>query len=150
DRGSVALNLDYGLQLFCAKRYDDAVAQLRETIKLNPNYPATHLRLGEILWTMGKHEEALTAWDRFGEVWSSSGNWKEVHEAYRQGGVAAFWLRMLEDYKGAAARKEDKGKWFPPMNFVWAYAALGDLDNAFKWVDKACEDRQPLLMDVIV
>ncbi len=41
------------------------------------------------------------------------------------------------------ARDRDEYVW--PTIFAWSYAALGDMDEAFRWIEQALEDRDNIL-----
>lgn len=55
---------------FAVKRYSDAVAAIQEAIKLNPNLPETHSRIGMVLLAQNKNREALEAFAADAHKWS--------------------------------------------------------------------------------
>src|SRR6185436_1548434 len=56
-----------GIVLFFARRFDDALAQLKRTLELEPRAAAI-LTLGATYETLGKPQEALAVYDRSDEL----------------------------------------------------------------------------------
>jgi hypothetical protein len=50
-------------------------------------------------------------------------------------------LKILADLEGRRAHQ-----YVSPMDIAVVYAALGDKDQAFRWLDHACEDGSELLL----
>ena len=48
------------LGLYFARRYDEAIEQLRRAVELDPNYPVTYWILGLLLRKTGRYELAIT------------------------------------------------------------------------------------------
>jgi hypothetical protein len=48
--------------LYCARTYDDAIAQLKPTLELEPRNTAAILMMGVTYEAMGKPQEALAVW----------------------------------------------------------------------------------------
>ena len=46
--------------------------------------------------------------------------------------------------------KERRNRYSPPLNIARIFLALGDIDSAFQWFDRAIEERDPdlILLDV--
>jgi tetratricopeptide (TPR) repeat protein len=57
---SLIINVAVGWAFYNARRYDEAIEQLRRTIELDPNYPVTYWILGLLLRKTGCHELAVT------------------------------------------------------------------------------------------
>jgi predicted Zn-dependent protease len=51
-----------GTTLLCLGMQDEAVAELRRSCLLRPNYPSTWLQLGRALVAARRHSEAVAAW----------------------------------------------------------------------------------------
>jgi hypothetical protein len=58
--------------------------------------------------------------------------------AFKTGGERGFWQKNLEQAMEALKRP---GGEFAPGGVAAAYALAGDKDNAFKWLDKAYQER---------
>jgi tetratricopeptide (TPR) repeat protein len=57
---SPVINTTLGEHLYYARRYDEAVTQLRKTLELSPNFGAAHFILGLALEQQGKLDEAIS------------------------------------------------------------------------------------------
>ncbi len=55
---------------FAARRYPEAIASLRETIKLSPDLSETRAKIGEVLLAEGKNAEALKEFETDTHKWS--------------------------------------------------------------------------------
>lgn len=55
---------------FAAKRYPDTITAVRETLKLSPNLPETHSRIGMALLVQNKNREALAEFEADTHKWS--------------------------------------------------------------------------------
>lgn len=50
--------------LYFSRRYDEAGAQLRETLRMDPNFPQAHIWLGYLYATKGQYDEAIAEFNR--------------------------------------------------------------------------------------
>lgn len=55
---------------FAARRYPDTITAVRETLKLSPNLPETHSRIGMALLVQNKNREALAEFEADTHKWS--------------------------------------------------------------------------------
>ncbi len=56
---SLIIWTDHAQILYFARRYDDAIHELRQVIEFDPTFAHAHLRLGEVLDAAGRYDEAL-------------------------------------------------------------------------------------------
>jgi hypothetical protein len=61
---------------------------------------------------------------------------------HARAGQPAEARRVLEELKGLAA----KGRFNCPFQIARIHAALGEKDQAFEWLHKACDERDPLVV----
>jgi TolB-like protein/Tfp pilus assembly protein PilF len=120
----------FGIVLYHARRYDDAVAQLKRSIDLDPrNYAAT-LMLGVMYETLGKAQEALAIFDS--------------HPDFRESPYIARTYAMLgrrDDALRVLSGLVKRGGAFDRHHVAVAYFALGDNDRGFEWLTKAFDQR---------
>ena len=143
------LHWTLGVYLSYMGRNEEAKAEINRYLDVAPNSPSPRYYLAKILWRESKFDEAMDHWERFQIlVHGSAGTEAVAHEAFRQAGrgqagLAAYcriWLDEVE--RMSANRKPDE--WIPPMDWVWFYMLAGDLDDAFLWMDRALDQREPL------
>ncbi len=152
---ALGLNSSIGIFLFRAGRKEEAAEQIRKALAINRNDANAIYQLAKVLWTLGHHVEAMSEFDRFHVLYSgSTGIEGTAHEAFKnagggQVGLAAYCRVCLDDLE-ASERNRKPDQWNPPMNWVWFYTIAGDLDNAFKWWERAGEERQPLAVSAVV
>ena len=127
--------------LFYARRYDDAVQELRSVLAVTPDDAYALWILGFALIANHHPEEAVpvlekgvTASDR-----SPAMIGLLVH-AYAKAGRRADALRLLEELK----RRKQTG-YVPAAAFVKAHLGLGEYDQAFFWLEEAYKEQSNIL-----
>jgi eukaryotic-like serine/threonine-protein kinase len=120
----------FGIVLYHARRYDDAVAQIKRSIDLDPrNYAAT-LMLGVMYETLGKAQEALAIFDS--------------HPDFRESPYIARTYALLgrrDDALRVLSGLVKRGGAFDLHHVAVSYFALGDNDRGFEWLTKAFDQR---------
>jgi DNA-binding winged helix-turn-helix (wHTH) protein/TolB-like protein/Flp pilus assembly protein TadD len=123
--------------LYFARRYDEALAQYRKTLSLDPNFTEAHWGLAMVYAQKGMTQEALL----------------EINTITRLVGVnedtmsALGYLYALMGRRAAAQEivhnleKITKQGYFDPIKIVYIYAALGEKDRAFEWLERAYNER---------
>lgn len=117
-----------------AGREGEAIAQYQAALDLQPNYAFAVVGMASLLTDQGHAAEALRVLDRAPE---------------RTSRVQAVRARayVLLGRRGAAARIAQELEAQSHQHYVHAdgiasiYAALGERDSAFRWLDRAVEDR---------
>jgi TolB-like protein/DNA-binding winged helix-turn-helix (wHTH) protein len=122
-----------GFILFHARRYDEAIRELRP-------YP-DHWYLGFALIANGQPDAAITVLEK---ALSGSDRGSAVMgvlvRAYAHAGRRAEALRLLDELK----RRQQKS-YVPSAAFVNAYLGLGDNEQAFAWLEKAYQEQSNIL-----
>jgi serine/threonine protein kinase/tetratricopeptide (TPR) repeat protein len=112
-------------------RYDEALEGARRSLELNANFPPGLLLLGAMYAEKGMYEEAIAAHER---ARAASPDW-----GY---GVAFTYALAGREAEARQEAERMAGEQHPNL---WAlaevYAALGDKDEAFKWLDAAYDAR---------
>src|SRR5205823_253591 len=57
-------NTDLGGNLYYARRYDEAIAQLRKTMEMDPRFYITHIVLAQALDAKGDRDAAIGEWQK--------------------------------------------------------------------------------------
>jgi TolB-like protein/DNA-binding winged helix-turn-helix (wHTH) protein/Flp pilus assembly protein TadD len=132
---------DLAWMLFYARRYDDAVQELRSVLAVTPDDAFALWILGFALIANHHPQEAIpvlekgvSASDRSPAIVGLL-----VH-AYAQVGRRADALRLLKELK----HRKQTG-YVPAAAFVKAYLGLGEYDRAFFWLEEAYKEQSNLL-----
>ncbi len=139
---SMIIHSTYGLALYAARRYDEAVSALQQAIELDPNFGLAHLYSALVYIERDKPDEALEAVDAASQRLGSGGGLVEAMRATvyaHQGEIEQARVTA----NGLLAQAADGGA--SPVTVAAALGALGELDNAFAWIERAYEHRDSLL-----
>ena len=119
-----------------ARRYDEAIAQCRSAIDMDPNFPMAHLWMGISLEQQGLYDEAIASLDRAVTCMrgASIGVAAAAH-AYAMSGRPEEARRRLSDLQLAAP-----GRYVQHYGIALVCLALGELDEAFRWLEQAYRD----------
>jgi Tfp pilus assembly protein PilF len=127
----------YANHLIWVGRYNDADAALARAHEANPSYAYTHLARGFLHERRGDLEAAFAEFKQGAEA--SDGKPDCVAEvAYGHAilGRREEARRLLEDLMVQSAHK-----FVPTMNMALVHVGLGEMDEAFVWLEKAFENR---------
>jgi tetratricopeptide (TPR) repeat protein len=95
---SLSINVAVGWAFYLARRYDEAIEQLRRTIELDPNYPVTYWILGPVLRKTGCYELAITEGEKGVKLSGGSPLMRAaLAHTLGTGGRTKEALQMLED-----------------------------------------------------
>jgi len=125
-----------GFILFHARRYDEAVRELRTVETVFPD----HWYLGFALIANGQPDEAVKLLERALSTNRSPAVMGLLVRAYTHAGRSTEALRMLDELK-----KLQKTAYVPTAAFVNAYLGLGDNEQALGWLEKAYQEQSNIL-----
>ena len=145
------LNFLHAVTLAHARQYDAAIEQYQKTLKLGsedgklsfgPETPGIHFDLGHIYIQKGMFTEAFVELNEAKNLMGDlPAGWESLGYAYAKSGQREEAIKILNQLQERANR----GEYVQPIGIAWIYTALGDKDQAFVWLDKACADRSYLL-----
>jgi TolB-like protein/DNA-binding winged helix-turn-helix (wHTH) protein/Tfp pilus assembly protein PilF len=132
---------DIGWILFSARRYDEAIRELRAVLAIEPDKRGALWFLGFALIGAEKFEEAIQVLERVASA------------THRNSAVLGL---LVHAYAGAGRRKEAllildelhkrrKTGYVPPGAFLNAYLGLGDKEEAFAWLERSIEERSKII-----
>jgi eukaryotic-like serine/threonine-protein kinase len=143
DPFSLSISTQRGFLLANARRYDEAIEQLRRVVAMDPNHYNAYWFLGHIYAFNGQLDEAVAASEKAVSLLSER---------------APGALGMLGLVYGIAGRKGEaanvlnellelnKRRYVPPTALAWVYIGLGNRDQAFVWLEKAYQERSNYLV----
>ncbi len=124
----------------------EAIEDLKKTIMMDPSQYYPHWLLGSAYLGKSMMKEAIAEFKKAFEL--SDGNPLVVLALtttyYRIG------ARPEADKLFASLQERAKHEFVPSYYFFVVYKARGELDQAFKWLEKACEDSANLLAYAII
>lgn len=140
---SISVISDVGRVLYSTRRYGEAVTQWRNILELDPNSADARLYLGLTYLEQGMFQEARAEFERWGVLRREAPTALLAYTYAAAGNRAEAW-RLLE------ALLADAGQRPPAAAIALVYGRLGDLDNAFRWMDRAVEQRSSFLLFIQV
>ena len=135
------LNRMYGVILYYARRYDEAIVQLRKTTELDPNFPSAHISLSDAYVIEGKTREAAEEFARFQELNGQADDARMIRQAFAKDG----WPGVLRYRVGAEHAGKSK-----PEEVIRCMVALGDKERALAMLNKGLEERDNSLVAIKV
>lgn len=124
-----------------ARRYDEALAEFSRLQQIEPNFGLAYFHVGTAYYFKGLIDEAIEKFEKGRQLVISPG-WSEAFllMCYLKKGdrkkAEEILAEMLEDRKRLPVS---------PVMLAWGFAALGDLDGAFDWLETAIEERDTLM-----
>lgn len=139
---SLPINNALAGRLLVAGRYDEALNQVQKTLELDSHFPPAHQTLGWVYLNQGKHDESIHEF-RSSLQLAGSDNIDllvDLGFAYAVGG------KLGEAGKILAKLKTLHEQGLAPSGSVGiVYGAMGNLNEAFAWLAKAYQERDPEL-----
>ena len=133
DPVSVASHEDLGWEYVLAGRFDEAAAEFRTALTLNPDAAILHESLGEVLLHKGDPRAALAEMQQ------------EPFEEQRLGGLSMAYHALGQKAESDSALDDliRKGEQTMPYYISYVLAFRGETNRAFQWLEKAIEYRDP-------
>jgi len=134
---STQMGIHLAWHYLMARQYDEAIQACRKTLEVNPESIETLDFLGRSYAAKGWHKEAIAEFRKVTDLTRGNPTYLAVLAwGYAQAGRRREALAVLGDVK-----RLSRQRYFSWYNVATAYAALGEKDEAFKWLEKAYEDR---------
>lgn len=142
-----AAHHDYGFFLVARGRAEEGLAEVEQARRLDPLSPRANIDVGWAYISARRYDDAI----------AQSRRTLELEPGFPEAEACLEQARRMkgEDREGArdldrrrARRIEEavsRGETVSPVRAAGVYAALGDRDRAFAWLDKALAERSPML-----
>jgi Tfp pilus assembly protein PilF len=134
-----------GYPYLVQRQYDAAIREFLKALEIAPNDPVTHLFLGLAYHLKGMHEEAISEFQKTIELAGDPTFPVFLALAYAGAGRKDEAEKLL----GNAIQQAEK-KRFQVEVVSAVYAALGDRDRAFVWLEKAFAAHSPSLPGYLI
>jgi len=139
---SLPINNALAGRLLAGSRYDEALQQVQETLELDSHFAPAHQTLGWVYLHSGKQEEAI----------------REFQNALQLSGSEDTDLQLDLGFAYAVTGKQDEARRIlatleklheqgavPSGSVAILHGALGEPNEAFAWLERAYEERDPQL-----
>jgi eukaryotic-like serine/threonine-protein kinase len=137
------LNLKYnnnlGQEYATGRQYDLAIEQFKKVVDMDPSFASVHLDMAGAYYDMGKYnlwrQESENGFRLSHQDEYLAIN-KEVSKVYAKSGVQAALREWAEQEVALSKRRYED-----PAFIGFIYAAMGDKDNAFAWLEKGYKEK---------
>ena len=138
DPVSPFVNTWAGAAYFYAGRADEGMASMQKALELDPSFSDASLVLARAYLAQGMYERAISELQKVRML-----NEKEslvlgaLAHVYARAGQREEALKLLGELKRIEA---DERGFVPPFGIIWAYAGLGDKEQAFAWLERSYQE----------
>jgi len=124
-----------------AGKNEEALPSLGRALDMESDFLFTHWVLGGAYSKSGRHDEAIATMERATSL-SGRGSYYLGWLAYTYGAAGERGLaeEILAELEARAA-----GQYVSAMFFAWGHAGLGNKEAALDWLEKAYDERNPLI-----
>ncbi|MCZ6484712.1 MAG: tetratricopeptide repeat protein, partial [Acidobacteria bacterium] len=123
-----------------AGRYDESIEEIQAALEMEPDFQFAYLRLAWTYEAMGRYPEAAAARQKEQILGGASQEDVAGLSDAAASGEKSYW-RWILDYTQEAAKEQ----YVVESDFAHLYAQLGEKAQAFEWLEKAYEARNPSL-----
>jgi TolB-like protein/DNA-binding winged helix-turn-helix (wHTH) protein/Tfp pilus assembly protein PilF len=142
DPSSLTINVGRGRLFYYTRQYDEAIRHFQNMIAVEPRDASLHNSLYTIYEQKRMYPEAVESYLKFRSL---AGDRPEIIEDYRETFRVAGWTGFLR--KQLEAQEKNARKRAPnPSGLADVYARLGQKEEAFKWLEKSFEARDPAIL----
>jgi len=125
--------LFFGQISYYTNQLDEAIVSFKKVLELNPQFPRTHLQLGEVYLLQGKPEMTLTEMQL------------ETEAVFKDFGMPLAYFALKRRKEADEALKDYvtnyQNNWAYQIARIYAFRE--ERDKAFEWLEKAlCKKRQ--------
>ncbi|HZJ42282.1 MAG TPA: winged helix-turn-helix domain-containing protein [Pyrinomonadaceae bacterium] len=169
----------YSSYLVAVERFDEAIAEAKRTEELEPLSFVSSSHLGWIYYLSGQNDKAIEQCKKIleldpssfparrylGLAYEAKGMYPEAIDEFQTGvklSGSPLMLALLGHAYAASGKRAEaqqvladlqqlpKERYVSPYTVAAIYAGLGDNESAFKWLEKAVEERDIWLMNLKV
>ncbi|MBI1765771.1 MAG: protein kinase [Acidobacteria bacterium] len=133
---SPIITAELGFSYLEARQYDRAVEEYRKATELYPDFAPAHSFLAGAYEASGLYDQAIAENQKAITLAADGYDLASLARIYAGAGRRLDAQKLL-----AEITLNIKHKYYPATHIAAAYAALGDKDKAFEWLDKAYEHR---------
>jgi TolB-like protein/Flp pilus assembly protein TadD len=136
DPVSSIIHSDLGGVNYMARRYDEAIKQLRSTVEIDPEFYFAHRYLGMALELKGDTGRAIAEYKKALELNDDPSGLAFIAHAEASMGHQNEARALLAQLTDAATKR-----YAQPYAFALVHLALGEREQALDWLERAVEER---------
>jgi len=139
---SLPINAGMGWHYYLTRQYEEAIREYGKTLELNENFYMAHFLLGMTYEKVGRYDDALVSYER--AITLSGGSPAMLAapgHAYAMLGRRDEARQVLAELHALSARQ-----FVSPYHVAVIHAALGETDQAFDWLSRACDVQSEALI----
>jgi tetratricopeptide (TPR) repeat protein len=123
--------------LYSMRRYEEAIREYRAALDFEPTFPSAYLHLGMAQLASGRPQEALAALLKARSL--PGGNPLILGGL----GLCYGWVGQAGEARKVLGELEElsQREFVSPMSRVFVYIGLGQKDQAFRWLERASQER---------
>jgi TolB-like protein/Tfp pilus assembly protein PilF len=133
---SLIINADLGADYFYARQYDQAIEQLQKTLEMDQGFYTAHYFLGMAYAMKGAFAEAIAEYRRAQQLSDDPFVLAYLGHVFAASGKRSEGLKTLAHMQAIARQR-----YVPAYGFAIIYAAIGEKDQAFQWLERLYQDR---------
>ncbi len=143
DPVSPSINTWAGKAYSYAGRVEEAMASWQKALELDPSYEEASRALARTYVIKGMYQQAIAELQK-----ALIFNGREslilgaLAHAYARAGQREEALKLVEELKRIAVERRN----FRLFGIIWAYAGLGDKEQAFAWLERAYQEHRDLII----
>jgi TolB-like protein/tetratricopeptide (TPR) repeat protein len=139
---AMATNAHLGWVLYLSRQYEQAAEQLGNSLEIEPNFPLARFFLGFAYEQQGRYTDAIGEFEKASQLTGGHpGALAGLGHAHALAGNRAEAQEYLARLERDAGRR-----YVSPYFIALVHVGLGDTDEAFRWLDTACEHRSDWLV----
>lgn len=139
DPVSLIVNTNLGQRLYHARRFDEAIEQLRKTLDLDPNFYLARLDLAQAYAESRRYAESLAELKKAAEL-SRDGVLTALGYVYAISGRGREARQVLAELDELSRRH-----YVSSVDIAAIYTGLGEKDQSFTCLEKAFQEREARL-----
>ena len=132
---SLIANVELAAIYTYSRQHDQGIAQLRKVIEMDPNWYLARMVLCQIHNYKGQYAEAIAECEKARGLDDDPAVLSYLAFGYAESGKRDEALKVV-----AKMHELAKQRYVPAYGFAFAYAALGDKDQAFQWLERSLQD----------
>jgi serine/threonine protein kinase/tetratricopeptide (TPR) repeat protein len=139
---SLVINTTVGLVHYFAQEYEKAKDIFLQTLEVESNFAMAHFFLGQTYTQKKEYDKALAEFEEANQLFGGSTNMLATYGTTEAlAGKKGDATSMLESLLSTS-----KEEYVSAYDIAMIYTGLGDIDEAFNWLQKAVEEHSYLLI----